>query len=50
MVFYEEVYDERFLELIREFDAKGKIIAAICVAALPVARSGVLKNRAGNNL
>jgi len=43
--FYEEAYDERFLNLIREFDAKGKIIAAICVAALPVARSGVLKNR-----
>lgn len=43
--FYEEVYDERFLNLIREFDAQGKIIATICVAALPVAKSGVLKNR-----
>lgn len=43
--FYEEAYDERFLNLIREFDAKGKIIATICVAALPVAKSGVLKNR-----
>ncbi len=43
--FYEEAYDERFLELTREFNAKGKIIAAICVAALPVAKSGVLKNR-----
>jgi 4-methyl-5(b-hydroxyethyl)-thiazole monophosphate biosynthesis len=43
--FYEEAYDEVFLELIRGFNAKGKIIAAICVAALPVAKSGVLKNR-----
>ena len=43
--FYEEAYDERFLNLIREFDIKGKIIATICVAALPVGKSGVLKNR-----
>lgn len=43
--FYEEVYLEKFLNLIREFDSKGKIIAAICVAALPVGKSGVLKNR-----
>ncbi len=43
--FYEEAYDERFLNLIREFDKKGKIIAAICVAALPVGKSGVLKGR-----
>ena len=43
--FYEEAYDERFLKLIREFDAKGKIIASICVAALPVAKSGILKGR-----
>lgn len=43
--FYEEAYDERFLKLIRDFDAKGKIIASICVAALPVAKSGVLKGR-----
>jgi 4-methyl-5(b-hydroxyethyl)-thiazole monophosphate biosynthesis len=43
--FYEEAYDERFLNLIREFDSKGKIIATICVAALPVGKSGVLKDR-----
>lgn len=43
--FYEEAYDERFLKLIREFDLKGKIIATICVAALPLGKSGVLKNR-----
>lgn len=43
--FYEEAYDERFLTLIREFNEHGKIIAAICVAALPVGKSGVLKGR-----
>lgn len=43
--FYEEAYDERLLSLIREFDRKDKIIAAICVAALPLGRSGILKNR-----
>jgi 4-methyl-5(b-hydroxyethyl)-thiazole monophosphate biosynthesis len=43
--FYEEAYDERFLKLIREFDKQGKIIATICVAALPVGKSGVLMGR-----
>lgn len=45
--FYEEAYDERFLKLIREFNAKGKIIASICSGAFPVAKSGVLKGRKG---
>jgi 4-methyl-5(b-hydroxyethyl)-thiazole monophosphate biosynthesis len=43
--FYEDAYDERLLNLIREFDNAGKIIAAICVSALPVGKSGVLKGR-----
>ena len=43
--FYEDAYDERILKLIREFDKEGKIIAAICVSALPVGKSGVLKGR-----
>lgn len=43
--FYEEAYDERFLELIRAFDRQNKIIATICVGALPVGKSGVLCNR-----
>ncbi len=43
--FYKEAYDEKFLQLIREFNDKGKIIATICVGALPVGKSGVLKNR-----
>jgi protein deglycase len=45
--FYREAYDEKFLHLIREFNAKGKIIASICVAALPVGKSGVLTGRKG---
>lgn len=43
--FYEDAFDERFLNLIREFDRQGKIIAAVCAAALPVGKSGVLKGR-----
>jgi len=43
--FYEDAYDERILNLIREFDKEGKIIAAICVSALPLGKSGVLKGR-----
>ena len=43
--FYEEAYDERFLNLIRDFDKQKKHIAAVCVGALPLGKSGVLKNR-----
>jgi protein deglycase len=43
--YYEEAYNERFLKLIKEFDAKGKIIATVCSGAFPVGKSGVLKNR-----
>lgn len=43
----QEAYDERFLELIREFDGKGILIASICVASLAIAKSGVLLSRFG---
>lgn len=43
--FYEEAYDARFLDLVKNFNAKGKIIAAICTGALPLGKSGILKNR-----
>ena len=43
--FYEDAFDERLLNLIREFDKDGKIIATVCVAAIPVGKSGVLKGR-----
>ena len=45
--FYDEAYDERFLDLIRAFDKQNKIIASICVGALPLGKSGVLKGRRG---
>lgn len=45
--FYEDAYDERLLSLICDFDSKGKIIASVCVGALPIAKSGVLNGRNG---
>ena len=43
--FYEEAYNEKFLDLIRDFDKQNKIIASICVGALPLGKSGILKGR-----
>lgn len=43
--FYEEAYDEKLLELIRAFDRQKKTIATICVAALPLGKSGILTGR-----
>lgn len=43
--FYEDAFSEDFLNLIRAFDKAGKIIASICVAALPIGKSGVLNGR-----
>ena len=43
--FYEDAFNEDFLNLIREFDRAGKIIASICVGALPIGKSGVLAHR-----
>lgn len=43
--FYEDAYDERFLGLIREFDRQGKIIASVCVGAMPIGKAGVLHGR-----
>lgn len=43
--FYEDAFHPDFLQLIREFDARGKWIASICVGALPVGKSGVLAGR-----
>lgn len=45
--FYDQAYDKKFLSLIREFHAQGKPIAAVCVAALPVGKSGILKGKKG---
>jgi len=43
--YYEEAFSEPVLSLIREFDALNKPIASICVGALPVGKSGILKGR-----
>ena len=43
--YYKDAYSDEFLKLIRMFNAQSKIIAAVCVGALPIARSGVLMNR-----
>jgi 4-methyl-5(b-hydroxyethyl)-thiazole monophosphate biosynthesis len=45
--FYQEAYDDRLLTLIREFNAQGKIIASICVGALVLGKSGILKGKKG---
>ncbi len=45
--FYRDAYDERFLDIIRGFRAKHKFIASICVGALPLGKSGVLKDKNG---
>ncbi len=43
--FYEEAFHENFLSLIREFHKQNKLIATICVAALALGKSGILKDR-----
>ncbi|AZO95378.1 DJ-1/PfpI family protein [Halocella sp. SP3-1] len=45
--FYEEAYNEKFLNLIREFKNQDKPIASICVGALPIGKSGILKGKRG---
>ena len=45
--YYEDAYSEGFLNIIKQFKAKDKPIASVCVGALPVARSGILKNKKG---
>lgn len=39
------MHDERFLTLIRAFNAKGKIIATVCSGAFSLGKSGVHQNR-----
>jgi 4-methyl-5(b-hydroxyethyl)-thiazole monophosphate biosynthesis len=43
--FYEDAYDDRFLDLLRRFDAEKKVIASVCVGALPLGKSGILQGR-----
>ena len=43
--YYKDSYNIEFLNLIREFRSKNKTITSVCVGALPLAESGVLKNK-----
>ena len=43
--FYNDAYNEEFLELLHKFHKSGKVIASICVAALPLGKSGVLTGK-----
>jgi protein deglycase len=45
--FYKDAYDDKFLNLIRRFKTDNKIIASVCVGALPLGKSGVLKAKSG---
>ena len=45
--YYDDAYDQAFLDIIRDFRASNKFIASICVGALPLAKSGVLKGKKG---
>ncbi|MDR2918566.1 MAG: DJ-1/PfpI family protein [Tannerella sp.] len=45
--FYNDAYNEKFLDLIRAFKSNNKMIASICVGALPIGKSGVLKDKNG---
>jgi 4-methyl-5(b-hydroxyethyl)-thiazole monophosphate biosynthesis len=44
--FYEDAFDPRFLNLIQDFNKQNKIIASVCVGAIPVGKSGILNGRA----
>jgi len=43
--YYEDVYQDAVLDLIRGFHAAGKPVASVCVGALALGRSGILKGR-----
>ena len=45
--FYNDAYDNRFLEAIRRFREDEKVIASVCAGALALGKSGILKNKKG---
>lgn len=45
--FYKDAYNDKFIDLIKTFKARNKIIATVCVGALPVGKSGILKGKSG---
>ena len=43
--FYEDAYSDSFTRIIREFHSQHKLIASICVGALPLGKSGILRGK-----
>lgn len=43
--FYDDALSEPFLNVIRHFEARGKIVASVCVASLSLGAAGVLNGR-----
>ena len=43
--FYEDAFSEQAVKLINDFNARGKMIATICVAALALGNSGILEGK-----
>lgn len=43
--FYKDAYSEKFSKLINDFNNGGKLIASICVAALLLGKSGILRGK-----
>jgi 4-methyl-5(b-hydroxyethyl)-thiazole monophosphate biosynthesis len=43
--FYKDAYSEKFSKLINDFNNSEKLIASICVAALPLGKSDILRGK-----
>ena len=43
--FYEDAFSEQAVKLINDFNSRGKMIATICVAALALGNSGILRGK-----
>jgi len=43
--FYKDAFDKNFIQLIQGFHLQKKIIASVCVGAIPIGKSGILKDK-----
>lgn len=43
--FYNDALSEPFLDVVRHFESRGKMVASVCVAALALGAAGVLQGR-----
>lgn len=43
--FYNDALSEPFLDVIRHFEARGKMVASVCVASLALGAAGILNGR-----